>query len=298
VEFVTGGGRVAVVIDGMPVTVFCYQDEHIPRPFFTHVRTANGLQVTRHHPPIAGQDALSHDKLHPGIWLAFGDINGSDYWRLAAHVRQASFAEPPRGGAGEGSFAVRNNYFDQNDPSKIVCRELARYTFKTRPEGYLLLWDSTFSADTEFAFGDQEEMGLGIRVATPLRVEKEGEDRLPPGNGLIVDAEGRKNSEQVWGQSADWCDYSGTLAGQLVGMTIFCHPDNFRPSWFHARDYGLLVANPFGRLAFGKGEESSIRVRPGEQLRLRYGILVHSGPHDRTVDCAVAYRDYVRLSGN
>ena len=104
-------------------------------------------------------------------------------------------------------------------------------------------------------------------------------------------------AKQIWGNSADWCDYSGTMAGQRVGMTIFCHPDNFRPSWFHARDYGLLEANPFGRQAFGKGEKSSVVVKPGEKLRLRYGVLIHSGPQDSQPDLAAAYQDYLQLAG-
>ena len=79
-------------------------------------------------------------------------------------------------------------------------------------------------------------------------------------------------------------------------MTIFCHPENFRPSWFHARDYGLLEANPFGRQAFGKGEKSSVVVKPGEKLRLRYGVLIHSGPPDSPIDFAEAYKDYLTLA--
>jgi hypothetical protein len=113
------------------------------------------------------------------------------------------------------------------------------------------MWDSEFTGVREFAFGDQEEMGLGIRVATPLRVEA-GDGSLPPGNGTMTDSEGRKNGAEIGGNSADWCDYSGSLNGQRVGMTIFCHPKNFRPSWFHARDYGFLAANAFGRAAFRK----------------------------------------------
>jgi hypothetical protein len=139
-------------------------------------------------------------------------------------------------------------------------------------------------------------MGLGFRVATPLRVEKESEEGLPAGNGTILDAAGRKNGDQVWGNSADWCDYSGTLAGRRVGITLFCHPSNFRPSWFHARDDGLLEANPFGRQAFGKGEKSSIVIKPGEKMRLRYGLLIHSGPQGSNVDSRAAYKDYLALS--
>lgn len=296
VKFAQGDSRVTVAIDGLPVAMYCHQDDKITRPFFAHVRAPNGVQVTRHHPPIEGQDLIDHDTFHPGIWMAFGDISGSDYWRIAAPVRHVEFIERPKGGPGKGSFAVHNKYLDQKDPSKVVCDETVRYTFLIRPEGYLLLWDSTFTSDHEFAFGDQEEMGLGFRMATPLRVERKSEDNLPPGTGTILDSEGRKNGGEVWGNAADWCDYSGTIAGERAGMTLFCHPDNFRPSWFHARDYGLLEANPFGRQAFGKGEPSKVVIKPGEKMRLRYGVLIHSGPGNNSPDFDAAYADYQKLA--
>ena len=46
---------------------------------------------------------------------------------------------------------------------------------------------------------------------------------------------------------ADWCDYDGIINQRQVGVTLIADPQNFRPSWFHARDYGLLLANAFGR---------------------------------------------------
>ncbi|HVT29775.1 MAG TPA: PmoA family protein [Lacipirellulaceae bacterium] len=297
IEFVKRDGQITVAIDRLPVAVYFYNDAKILRPYFADVRARDGLQVTRHHPPVEGQDVMDHPTFHPGIWMAFGDINGSDYWRLKARVRHAGFVEEPKCESGKASFAVHNQYLDQKDPSKVVCDETARYTFVNRPEGYFLLWDSTFSSVHRFAFGDQEEMGLGFRVATALRVEKKSKDNAAAGNGTILDSEGRKDGREIWGNSADWCDYSGTMARQRVGITIFCHPDNFRPSWFHARDYGLLEANPFGRHAFGKGATSSVVVKPGEKLRLRYGILVHSGPEKSKTDYAAAFRDYQRLAG-
>lgn len=296
VEFLLGNGKVTVGIDGLPIAVYCYQDDKITRPFFAHVRAPNGVQVTRHHPPIEGQDLTDHDTFHPGIWMSFGDISGSDFWRIKARVRHAGFVDEPRMGLGQSAFSVRNEYLNQTDPSKVVCTEIARYTFRVVPAGYLLMWDSTFSSDKEFYFGDQEEMGLGFRLATPLRVASKPEDKVPPGNGTIVDAEGRKNEKEIWGNASDWCDYSGAMAGEHVGMTIFCHPGNLRPSWFHARDYGLLEANQFGRQAFGKGDASKVVVKPGEKFRIRYGVLIHSGPPDSHPDLAAAYQDYVRLA--
>jgi hypothetical protein len=297
VDFVEGDGRITIVIDDSPVAIYSYREERIKRPYFAHVRTPAGVQVTRQFPPVAGQDPTDHDAFHPGIWLSFGDINGCDYWRGAAEVRHEQLVEKPQPGEKQGSFAVRNAYLNPNDSSMVVCQETALYTFAPRRDGFLLSWDSTFSSDHEFAFGDQEEMGLGIRIATPIRVEKKTAGGLPAGNGTIVDAQGRTNGEQIWGNSAAWCDYSGTIAGQHVGIAIFCHPDNFRPSWFHARDYGLLVANAFGRQAFRKGEKSSVIVKPGEKMRLRYGVFVHASPSAKNVDIPSAYDDYVRKSG-
>lgn len=297
IVFARGDGTITVAIDGLPVAVYCYKDEKITRPFFAHVRAPGGVQVTRHHPPIESQDLVDHGTFHPGIWMSFGDISGSDSWRLKARVRHAEFVSEPHGGSGRGTFAVRNEYLDQQDPSKKVCGEVAHYTFLVRPAGYLLLWDSTFSGDREFSFGDQAEMGLGFRVATPLRVGGKSADKVPPGNGTIFDSEGRANEKQIWGNSAKWCDFSGTMAGQLLGMTIFVHPGNLRPSWFHARDYGVLVANQFGRKEFKKGDVSKITVRPGENFRIRYGVLIHSSPSGSRPDVAAAYEDYLAQAG-
>lgn len=296
VSFIDQDGKVKLSVDGKPVATFVYNDPKISRPYFAHVHAPDGTKVTRNHPPIAGKDTMDHPEFHPGIWLAFGDLSGNDYWRLKAKVRseRADFAR--LGESNMVALAWKNEYLDASDESKVVCTESFHYTVARRPEGYLLMLDSTFTSPNEFYFGDQEEMGLGIRVATPMRVEK-GNGSLPPGTGTITDAEGRKNGAEVGGNSADWCDYSGTVDGKHVGMTIFCHPDNFRSSWFHARDYGFVAANAFGRAAFKKGEPSKVVVKPGDEFRLRYGILIHADYDGKSPDLNAAYNDYLKLTG-
>jgi hypothetical protein len=301
VKFDRSDGQVTIVVGDVPVASYYYRDKTTKRPFFAHLRTLDGRQVTRRHPPVEGQDVMDHPTFHPGMWMAFGDLSGSDNWRLKAPVRHAGFAAEPIGGRATGSFAIRNDYFSQEDSNHAICQELARYKFLVRPAGWLLLWDSTFSSQHEFYFGDQEEMGLGIRVATPLRVELGGKGNLPPGTGTILDSHGRRNGKEIGGNSADWWDYSGTLDGKHAGITIFCHPDNFRPSWFHARDYGLLAANPFARHAFRKGDVSKVVVKPGESLRLRYGVFIHSessdnSPGGQLPNLTAVYKDYFRAA--
>jgi hypothetical protein len=286
-------GKVEITVGGKPFATYVYADPKITRPYFAHVRAPNGTQVTRNHPPVPGQDKMDHPEFHPGIWMAFGDISSNDYWRLKAPVEHVEFVTDSK----DDTFAVRNRYVSAADPGEVMCEELCRFRIVPALHGNLLMWDSEFTGTREFAFGDQEEMGLGVRVATPLRVEA-GDGSLPPGNGTMIDSEGRKNGAEIGGNSADWCDYSGSINGQHIGMTIFCHPENFRPSWFHARDYGFLAANAFGRAAFRKGAPSKIVVKPGESLRLRYGILLYSCPQDSNPDLKSAYEEYVQLASN
>ena len=73
-----------ISLGGQPIVDFVFRDERILRPYFANARVANGVQVTRNHPPILDVDAVDHDTMHPGIWLGFGDISGQDFWRNKA----------------------------------------------------------------------------------------------------------------------------------------------------------------------------------------------------------------------
>jgi hypothetical protein len=267
-------------IDGQEVAEYVFGDEQIWRPYFKHIRTLGGRQVTRNCPPQPG-DPDDHATMHPGLWLAFGDLSGHDFWRNKARVKHARLLKPPEGGSGQGPFSVRNSY---EAHGQALCTEDCSITFSVQPGGYLIDWTSVVhSADGDFWFGDQEEMGLGIRVATPLAVVKGGE---------IQDSQGRKNGKEVWGKQADWCRYGGVIDGRQAGVVLMPDPANFRQSWFHARDYGLLVANPFGRNALTKGDKSRITVAKGADFRLRSGVFVFESPAEAPLKIDAVYRKF------
>lgn len=286
VAFERAAGEMKITVGGSPLGTYVFRDDVIGRPYFAHLRAPGGVQATRTHPPVEGQDATDHATFHPGLWLAFGDLSGADDWRNRARVEHVRFVEEPKASAGRGSFVVENRYLPATGAGgSPLCREVCSYAILVRPAGYLLICDSTFRSDTaDFYFGDQEEMGFGVRVASPLAVVK---------GGKIRNSDGLVNEPQVWGKAADWCDYSGSLGGKRVGITLMPDPHNFRRSWFHARDYGLLVANPFGRNAMTSGAPSRVLVKRGETLRLRFGVLLHTSAQDEPLDLAVAYRDFL-----
>ena len=279
-----GENHVVITAGTEKVATYVFRDERIPRPYFAHLFAPGNVQVSRNHPPVPGKDALDHDLFHPGLWLAFGELSGHDYWRLKAKVQHDGFSEELKSERGRGSFAVRNKYLSTKG-DETVCVETCRYTVLARPAGWLLLSDSTFTSDSgALVFGDQEEMGLGLRVATPLAVKN---------GGRIKNSEGKTNEKEVWGRQADWCDYSGVIEGRRVGMTLMPDPANFGRSWFHARDYGFVAANPFGRNAFTRGDVSRLVVRRGKSLRLSFGVLLHAAPEGKETDLAAAYLDYL-----
>ncbi|MEX0717594.1 MAG: PmoA family protein [Planctomycetaceae bacterium] len=279
-------GLLEIAINGRPFASYVHRDERISRPFFANLHAPSGRRATRPHPPVDGDGLTDHATMHPGVWLSFGDISGADFWRNRARVEHVEFVEEPTGDADRASFAVRNRYLSGE---KVVCTEVARYEILVRPEGYLLVWNSEFSnSEQSFAFGDQEEMGLGVRVASPLSVQS--------GTGRIVNAEGDRDEKGAGGKQSAWCDYSGNVEGERVGVLLMPHPENFRKSWFHARDYGFLAANPFGRNAFTRGERSRVVVKPGETFRLRFGVLIHSGREGEAFDRKAAYESYLRLT--
>jgi hypothetical protein len=112
--------------------------------------------------------------------------------------------------------------------------------------------------------------------------------------GAIRASTGEKNEKKVRGRSAPWCDFSGVIDGKRAGVTLMADPKNFRPSWYHARDYGLLVVNSFGRRALTGGDASRVTVKRGETLRLRFGVLLHSAKASEPVMIESAYRDFLQ----
>lgn len=292
VSFVAGEGTVELKVSAEIVGTYVYKDPLITRPHFRNLHAPGGALVTRAHPPVEGRDAIDHADMHPGAWLAFGDIGGADTWRNKARVTHVKFVEEPAGGPGRGTFTVLNEYGDGR--GGVVCDEVCRFTVLVRPAGYLLISDSIFRARAgQLAFGDQEEMGFGVRVATGITVQS---------GGRIIDNEGRENEAGVWGKKAAWVDYSGPVGDEAAaagderraGCMLIPDPANPHASRFHVRDYGLMVANPFGRAAFGEKDHGPVVVPAGAEYRLRFGLLLHASPAGAKPELAELYEDCLR----
>lgn len=283
-QVVPQNGQIQFRLGDQSLVSYVHQDPTITRPFFANAQIPGVGRVTRNHPVEAG-DASDHATFHPGFWLAFSDVNGLDTWRLKHKVIHSRFVEPPKIKGNRIDFTVRNHYLGK-EQTETGLVDTTKFAIVVKPGSWWLLWDTKIGCDmAAVRFGDQEEMGLGVRVASNLAVAANK-------GGRLLDSDGRNGGPNIWGLTSDWCDFSGPLNGKWAGVTVIPHPTNVRKSWWHARDYGLLTANPFGKRS---GGDTKLTVEAGDTLRMRFGILVHSSDTADTFSPASAHKEYLTL---
>ena len=287
-DFVKRAGEIEIFLDGKTFATYVWSDPKTTRPYFKQIKALGGeVQVTRNHPPQEG-DFDDHETYHPGIWWGFGDVGGNDYWRMKAKIIGGQFTEEPIATANAASFAVRNKLLT-NKGDETFSEQTCRYQFLRRDLGVLMICQSEFRRkQSDFWLGDQEEMGLAFRVATPLTAKK---------GGVMQDSAGRTDRKEIRTNQSDWCDYSGKIANQHAGILLMNDPRNFRKPWWHAVDTGLLVANPLGESELhGNGKKrENVLVKKGKPFRLRYGCLVHLHDSAEKFDAKKAYADFLSV---
>ena len=286
-SFQKGNGELQILADGQPFAIYVWADPITVRPYFKQVFALGGrAQITRPHPP-GPDDFDDHETFHPGIWWGFGDVGGNDYWRLKNRIIGGDFAVEPHARRDYAEFAVRNQLLDRQ--GELFCVQSCRYQFYKQPHGILIVCASSFVREqADFWLGDQEEMGLAVRVAKSITQKQGGEIRA---------SNGRTERNALRTHQADWCDYAGSVDGKHGGIMLMNDPENFRKPWWHNVDTGLLVANALGESELsGHGKKrENVLVRKHEPFRLRYGVLVHLHDQANDFDAQAAYADFLKI---
>ena len=125
----------------------------------------------------------------------------------------------------------------------------------------------------DLVLGDTKEGSMGIRMAPEFRL------RGKVARGTCLNSEG-VIGKPIWGKRASWISYWAMFDEQNVAISIFDHPSNPRhPTWWHARDYGLVAANPFGQHDFESKPEGAgnMNLKLGESVTFSYRFLFHLG---------------------
>jgi len=260
--------------DKTVVATYNYKDTS--KPYIYPLLSPAGIQVTRNYPMLEVKGEPTDHPHHKSMWIGFGDVDGVDFWAEgdnSGKIVQTKIDFDPVTPGPYWSIHTKNDWL-KHDGSKMCEDE--RYTaFYSCDYGTLIATIIKITASNgPIKFNDSKEGFAALRVAAPLA--------LKDGNGHILNSEGDKDDE-AWGKRAKWVDYTGKIDAKTVGVTMFDGHGNYGyPTYWHARDYGLLAANPFGGKAFTGDEKnaSPLSIQRGQTVTFRYITLIHDGSVD------------------
>lgn len=265
-----------VEMDGKLFTKLSYKD--LKTPSLYPIIGPGGVEMMRNYPfkkDVKGEP--SDHPHHVSLWYNHGDVNGIDFWSYGHGGKGGKIVLDKlikfAGGESEGEIITANKWLALAD-EKLICRDERRMRFgKVGAARYIDFQIKIMASEGELTFADTKEGTMAIRTNPRLALKGEG------AAGKALNSAGDKDQE-VWGKSAQWVDYWADFDGKTLGIAIFDHPSNPRhPTTWHARDYGLIAANPFGWSEFfkDKTKRGDMTVKHGEGMTFRYRFLFHEG---------------------
>jgi hypothetical protein len=263
-------GLARVEIDGEPFTTVHHAA--LPKPFLFPVLAPGGVPVTRSWPMTEATGEQRDHPHHQSLWFAHGDVNGYDFWHGSKSGERIELHGEITAATLDNAAELRASYRWIAE-EEVVCREERRLVFRVEEDARIIDIEVRLTAtENPLILGDTKEGTMALRLHPALRLRGE------VAKGAMINSEGASGGE-CWGKRARWMECSGPIDGQPVGVAILDHPSNpHHPTWWHARDYGLVAANPFGVHDFEKREPGTgnVTVDPGESIVFRYRILLHA----------------------
>jgi len=265
------------VLDGDTTLTAYRTDWRVPYLYPLH--SPSGANLTRHWP--ARDDVAGEERDHPhhrSLWLAHGAVNGYDFWSFKgnkeAAIEHRELSAQTSGDDGSVSFTAELAW---KGDGKTLLTESRRHRFaKADDKTFILDITSTLrAADGDVVFGDTKEGMFAIRMDRTLRVKG------PQAKSRLVNSAGDKDGA-AWGKRAKWVATHGPdESDEPAVVALFDHPSNLRhPTWWHARDYGLSAANPFGIHDFESKPDRTLgnhTLKRGEPLTFHYRVVLHHG---------------------
>lgn len=293
-EITRPDGRLRVTLDGELVTEYVYQGER--KPILYPVIGPGGIPMTRNYPMKEVEGEAKDHPHHRSLWYTHGRVNGVDFWdeRSGTGKTVHEAFDKVEAGKDQATIVARNRWVAPD--GKVVLTDTRTIRIHAAPDARILDYDITLHAsEGPVVFGDTKEGTMGIRTHPALRLRNDERRGVKSANGKAVNSEG-VGGREVWGKRAKWVDYWGDIDGKTLGVAIFDHPSNPRhPTWWHAREYGLIAANPFGIHDFEKKPAGTgdMTIPGGESRTFRYRFILHEGDV-KQAKIAGRYADYAR----
>jgi len=280
-----------VVIRSGQKEILRYQSEAgpLPRPEIPEKFKRGGYIQSIHTPSgrlITGDFPASHVH-HHGVWSPWTktEFEGRhpDFWNMGDETGKVEFValDDVWEKDGKAGFTARHQFVDLTvKPSKIVLAETWNISVSLSGGNPVIDFTSTQTCSTgsplklpEYHYG-----GFGFRG---------NEAWLDKNNCEVLSATGITDRKKLNTSREKWCWVGGKVDGETCGVTLLCHPGNFR----FPQPVRMNPDQPF--FCYAPQQLGEMEIKPGDKYVSRYRLVVADGKPDAK-DAETWWKDYVK----
>lgn len=252
-----------------------YYGPKTAKPYLGPFKGIQGEQITR-----LNLEETEHPH-HRSVWFSHGNVNGVDTWNETPGIHGYIFNQEIRdieNGPVKTGFTTRTTW-TSHEKEPLLENETRLSFYAGQASAHIVDAEIKLIAKYgQVVLGRTKEAGpIAVRMNYNLTVEK---------TGTMVNGYGAINEDEIWMKRAPWCDYYGLEQGHTYGVAMMDNPDNIGyPSYWHARDYGLMAPNNFYI-------PDELTIPAGESITYRYRLVFHAGD-TAAAGIAGMFHDYV-----
>ena len=253
------GDKIEIRINGTLLTNYILSEDE-KYPFFFPVNGPSKASVTSMR--------NANYPHHSSLFFGCDRVNGGNYWQEGLARGQIISLRADILETGKDRAVIENECIWKRPGADAPIKDKRTITV-TAPskDKFQIDFDITMETLLDVTIQKNNHSLFSGRMDPDLAVTN---------GGTMINAEGATGEKGTFGQRSPWMDYHGKRMGKIEGMAIMQHPSNewFPAPWF-TRDYGFFSPTPM----YWPENGSTITLKKGVQIKLRYRVLVHSGNH-------------------
>ena len=255
-------GKIEFRVDGNLFTSYILSESE-KYPFFFPVNGPSNASVTSMR--------NANYPHHSSLFFGCDRVNGGNYWQEGLERGQIISLRADILETGGNKAVIENECIWRRPGADAPIKDKRKITV-TMPskDKFYLDFDVTMEMLMDVNIEKTNHSFFSGRMDPDLAVIN---------GGTMINAEGEqgeKGDEGTFGKRSAWMDCNGQRMGKTEGMAILQHPSNkwFPAPWF-TRDYGFFSPTPM----YWPANDKNTSLKKGEQIKLRYRVIVHSGNH-------------------
>jgi len=253
------GDKIEFRVDGNLFTNYILS-EYEKYPFFFPVNGPSNASVTSMR--------NANYPHHSSLFFGCDRVNGGNYWQEALKDGQIISLRADILETGGDKAVIENECIWRRPGADAPIKDKRKITVSVpSKDKFILDFDVTMEMLMDVTIEKTNHSLFSGRMDADLAVIN---------GGTMINAEGETTEKGTFGKRSAWIDFYGNRQGKTEGMAIIQHPSNkwFPAPWF-TRDYGFFSPTPM----YWPADDKATVLKKGEQIKLRYRVIVHTGNH-------------------